>query len=166
MRTLAPTTRAVRTYTATNGVELVPAAAAEQGLKVTVGAWIDKPYPNDDKAKKLEDCGPSGVPANSGFAANSAELRSAIDLAKRNNNVNGIVVGNETIFAGLLHPSTCDQLVFDAQKMADRNLAALPGWVENIPDEMKLTEQQNAELTAATTPQQLTRSGRRSPSAG
>jgi len=155
MRTLAPTTRAVRTYTATNGVELVPAAAAEQGLKVTVGAWIDKPYPNDDKAKKLEDCGPSGFPGNSGFAANSAELRSAIDLAKRNNNVNGIVVGNETIFAGLLHPGNCDQLVFDAQKMAYRNLTALPGWVENIPDEMKLTEQQNAELTAATTPQQL-----------
>ncbi len=157
MRTLASSTRAVRTYTATNGVELVPGAAAEQGLRVTVGAWIDKPYPNDDKAKKLEDCDPSRSPANSGFAANSAELRSAIDLAKRNNNVNGIVVGNETIFAGLLHPGNCDQLVFDAQKMADRNQAALPGWVQNIPDEMKLTDQQNAELAAATTAQQLTK---------
>src|SRR6478672_3673495 len=36
MKALAPYTRAVRTYTSTNGVEIVPALAAEQGLKVTV----------------------------------------------------------------------------------------------------------------------------------
>src|ERR1700754_3093700 len=38
LKTLTPYTRAIRTYSSTNGVELVPAAAAEQGLKVTVGA--------------------------------------------------------------------------------------------------------------------------------
>ena len=55
----------------------MPPIAAEFGLKVTVGAWIDK---NTDRNKR--------------------EIEAAISLAKRNSNVNGIVVGNETIFRG------------------------------------------------------------------
>ena len=58
-------------------MELVPPIAAEFGLKVTVGAWIDK---NADR--------------------NEREIDAAINLAKRNSNVNGIVVGNETIYRG------------------------------------------------------------------
>jgi len=77
MKLLAPYTRAIRTYSSTGGVELVPAAAAEQGLKVTVGAWLDKDLDRNER-----------------------EVRSAIDLARRHNNVNGIVVGNEAIFRG------------------------------------------------------------------
>src|SRR5665647_2984378 len=42
LKLLAPLTRAVRTYSSTNGVELVPGIASEFGLRVTVGAWIDK----------------------------------------------------------------------------------------------------------------------------
>src|SRR5947209_12783345 len=42
MKKLAPLTRAIRLYSSTGGVELVPPIAAEFGLKVTVGAWIDK----------------------------------------------------------------------------------------------------------------------------
>lgn len=74
---LAPQARAIRTYSATGGAELVPAVAAEFGLKVKVGAWIDK----DEKR-------------------NERELRSAIDLVRKNRNVNGLIVGNETIFRG------------------------------------------------------------------
>jgi exo-beta-1,3-glucanase (GH17 family)/cellulose synthase/poly-beta-1,6-N-acetylglucosamine synthase-like glycosyltransferase len=77
LKTLAPLTRAIRLYSSTGGVELVPPIANEVGLKVTVGAWIDK---NTDR--------------------NEREMLSAIDLAKRNGNVNGIVVGNETIYRG------------------------------------------------------------------
>ncbi|HET7680897.1 MAG TPA: glycosyltransferase [Xanthobacteraceae bacterium] len=77
MKLLAPYTRAVRTYSSTGGVELVPAAAAEQGLKVTVGAWLDKDLERNER-----------------------EVRNAIELARRHNNVNGIVVGNEAIFRG------------------------------------------------------------------
>jgi exo-beta-1,3-glucanase (GH17 family)/cellulose synthase/poly-beta-1,6-N-acetylglucosamine synthase-like glycosyltransferase len=77
MKLLAPYTRAVRTYTSTGGVELVPGAAAEQGLKVTVGAWLDKDIERNER-----------------------EVRSAIDLARRHSNVNGIVVGNEAVFRG------------------------------------------------------------------
>jgi exo-beta-1,3-glucanase (GH17 family)/cellulose synthase/poly-beta-1,6-N-acetylglucosamine synthase-like glycosyltransferase len=75
LKLLAPVTRAIRTYSSTNGVELVPGIAAEYGLRVTVGAWIDK---HEDR--------------------NEREIRSVIDLAKRHSNVNGIFVGNETIY--------------------------------------------------------------------
>ncbi len=77
LQLLAPVTRAIRTYSATGGVELVPDIAAEFGMRVTVGAWIDK-----DKAR------------------NEREIRSVIDLSHRHGNVNGIFVGNETIYRG------------------------------------------------------------------
>ena len=77
LKKLSTITRAIRLYSSTGGVELVPPIAAEFGLKVTVGAWIDK---NSDR--------------------NEREIDAAINLAKRNSNVNGIVVGNETIYRG------------------------------------------------------------------
>src|SRR6516165_7804065 len=77
LKRLATLTRAIRSYSATEGNELVPAIAAEFGLKVTVGAWISK----DDEN-------------------NRRELAAAIDLARHNSNVIGIVVGNETVYRG------------------------------------------------------------------
>jgi exo-beta-1,3-glucanase (GH17 family)/cellulose synthase/poly-beta-1,6-N-acetylglucosamine synthase-like glycosyltransferase len=77
MQKLAPLTRAIRLYSSTGGVELVPPIAAEFGLKVTVGAWIDK---NVDR--------------------NEREIEAAISLARHNSNVIGVVVGNETIYRG------------------------------------------------------------------
>jgi len=77
LRKLATLTRAIRSYSATEGNELVPAIAAEFGLKVTVGAWISKDEEN-----------------------NRRELAAAIDLARHNSNVIGIVVGNETVYRG------------------------------------------------------------------
>src|SRR6267142_1555537 len=73
LKLLSPYTRTVRTYSSTGGVELVPGIAAEFGVKVTLGIWIDK---NE--------------------ARNEREIQSAIALAKRYSNVNAIVVGNET----------------------------------------------------------------------
>jgi exo-beta-1,3-glucanase (GH17 family)/cellulose synthase/poly-beta-1,6-N-acetylglucosamine synthase-like glycosyltransferase len=75
LKAIAPYTAAIRTYSSTGGVELVPAIASEFGLKVTLGVWIDR----DEKR-------------------NEREIRAAIDLAKRHRNVIGIVVGNETIY--------------------------------------------------------------------
>src|SRR6201990_413528 len=77
LRKLAPLTRAIRLYSSTGGVELVPPIAAEFGIKVTVGAWIDKNRERNDR-----------------------EIASAINLARRNSNVVGVVVGNETIYRG------------------------------------------------------------------
>jgi exo-beta-1,3-glucanase (GH17 family)/cellulose synthase/poly-beta-1,6-N-acetylglucosamine synthase-like glycosyltransferase len=77
LKLLAPLTRSVRTYSSTGGVELVPGIATEFGLRVTAGAWVDK---NQDR--------------------NDREIRSVIELTKRHSNINGIIVGNETIFRG------------------------------------------------------------------
>ena len=55
----------------------MPGIASEFGLRVTIGAWIDK---HQDR--------------------NEREIRSVIELAKRNSNVNGVIVGNETVYRG------------------------------------------------------------------
>jgi cellulose synthase/poly-beta-1,6-N-acetylglucosamine synthase-like glycosyltransferase/exo-beta-1,3-glucanase (GH17 family) len=77
LKAIAPYTKAIRLYSSIGGNELVPGIAAEFGLRVTAGAWLDK-----DQAR------------------NKRELQAAIDLAKRHSNVKSIVVGNETIFRG------------------------------------------------------------------
>src|SRR4030081_3713327 len=68
LRKLAPLTRAIRLYSSTGGVELLPPIAAEFGLKVTVGAWIDK-----------------------NVARTEREIDAAIRLARHNSNVIGVV---------------------------------------------------------------------------
>ncbi|HWW49000.1 MAG TPA: glycosyltransferase [Xanthobacteraceae bacterium] len=107
LKVLAPLTRAIRLYSSTGGVELVPAIANEVGLKVTVGAWIDK---DNDR--------------------NEREMHAALELAKRNSNVNGIVVGNETIYRG-------EQKVEDLIKLIQRvksstNVPVTTGEIWNI----------------------------------
>lgn len=87
LQILSPMTRAVRTYSSTNGVELVPGVASEFGLRTTVGAWLDK-----DQTR------------------NNREMRAVVDLAKRHSNVNGIFVGNETIYRGEFTPKEGDAL--------------------------------------------------------
>jgi len=72
---IAVQARAVRTYSSTRGLERVPQIAAELGLKVSLGIWIDK----DD-------------------ARNEREISTALELARRYSNVTRLVVGNETIF--------------------------------------------------------------------
>src|SRR6201999_3657300 len=42
LKRLSTITRAIRSYSSTEGNELVPPIAAEFGLKVMVGAWINK----------------------------------------------------------------------------------------------------------------------------
>jgi exo-beta-1,3-glucanase (GH17 family)/cellulose synthase/poly-beta-1,6-N-acetylglucosamine synthase-like glycosyltransferase len=85
LKLIAPYARAIRTYSSTGGVEQVPAIAAEFGLKVAVGIWIDK---NE--------------------ARNKREIQSAVDLARHHTNVSALVVGNETI---LRADKTFDELI-------------------------------------------------------
>ena len=40
MKKLAPLTRAIRLYSSTGGVELVPPIAAEFGIKWSLGGWV------------------------------------------------------------------------------------------------------------------------------
>src|SRR6266852_64331 len=107
MKRLAPLTRAIRLYSSTGGVELVPPIAAEFGLKVTVGAWIDK---NSDR--------------------NEREIDSAINLARRNSNVIGVVVGNETIYRGEQKVDDLIELIKRVKKSV--NVPVTTGEIWNI----------------------------------
>jgi exo-beta-1,3-glucanase (GH17 family)/cellulose synthase/poly-beta-1,6-N-acetylglucosamine synthase-like glycosyltransferase len=107
LKKLSTITRAIRLYSSTGGVELVPPIAAEFGLKVTVGAWIDK---NSDR--------------------NEREIDSAINLAKRNSNVNGIVVGNETIYRGEQKVEDLIELIKRVKKSV--NIPVTTGEIWNI----------------------------------
>src|SRR5579884_4397801 len=96
LKAIAPYTRAIRTYSATGGAELIPPIAAEFGLKVTVGAWIGK-----DKER------------------NEREINSALELARHYSNVNAIVVGNETV--GVRAEMSADDMVKLIQKVKNRS---------------------------------------------
>ena len=72
---IGPSTRAIRTYSVSNGLEAVPELASEFGLHVTLGAWIDD-----------------------GEEANEREVETAIELSKHHRNIDSIIVGNETLY--------------------------------------------------------------------
>ena len=107
MKKLSTMTRAIRLYSSTGGVELVPPIAAEFGLKVTVGAWIDK---NADR--------------------NEREIDSAINLARHNSNVIGVVVGNETVYRGEQKVDDLIELIKRVKKSV--NVPVTTGEIWNI----------------------------------
>ena len=72
---IAPYTRKVRTYSATNGMELVPGIAANFGLHVSQGIWLDGQQARDER-----------------------EIESGVALAKRHTNIDSLIVGNETVY--------------------------------------------------------------------
>jgi cellulose synthase/poly-beta-1,6-N-acetylglucosamine synthase-like glycosyltransferase/exo-beta-1,3-glucanase (GH17 family) len=75
LKQLSTVTRTVRLYSSTEGADLVPPIAAELGMKVMLGIWLDT------RAER-----------------NQSEISSAIKLARHNSNIIGVVVGNETIY--------------------------------------------------------------------
>jgi len=104
---LSQSTRAIRLYSSTGGVERVTAIANEFGLKVTVGAWIDK---NSER--------------------NEREIQAAVELARRNSNVIAIVVGNETIYRG---EQKVEDLIALIQKVKKQvNVPVTTGEIWNI----------------------------------
>ena len=86
LKAIAPHTRAIRTYSSINGREAIPQIAAEFGLKVTLGIWMEPIYPSDtpEQIKVKTD-------------RRETEIKTALELAKRHSNVVAIVVGNETV---------------------------------------------------------------------
>jgi exo-beta-1,3-glucanase (GH17 family)/cellulose synthase/poly-beta-1,6-N-acetylglucosamine synthase-like glycosyltransferase len=107
LKKLSQISRAIRLYSSTGGVELVPAIANEFGLKVTVGAWIDK---NPER--------------------NEREIQAAVELAKRNSNVIGVVVGNETVYRGEQKVDDLIQLIQRVKKQV--NVPVTTGEIWNI----------------------------------
>ncbi len=100
-------TRAIRTYSSTMGLELIPAIAAERGLKVSVGAWIDK-----DETR------------------NQLEIQNAVGLAKQNSNVESLVVGNETIFRGEKSAAEMAELIRSVKRQT--NVPVTTGEIWNV----------------------------------
>jgi glucan 1,3-beta-glucosidase len=75
LRALAPRFACVRTYSVAQGLDQVPDVARELGMKVLLGAWIGRVAAENDK-----------------------ELKHAIELANRNEDVvRGLIVGNEVL---------------------------------------------------------------------
>ena len=108
LKALAPYTRAIRLYSSTGGVEQVPRIAAEFGLKVTLGIWLDKAGMRPDiKVPATERaCRSAFEEEMRGLVSTAAdcssrnlqEIRSAFDLLRRTHNVNAVMVGNETLY--------------------------------------------------------------------
>jgi cellulose synthase/poly-beta-1,6-N-acetylglucosamine synthase-like glycosyltransferase/exo-beta-1,3-glucanase (GH17 family) len=128
LKALAPYTRAIRLYSSTGGVEQVPKVAAEFGLKVTLGIWLDKtgrrsesdPPPEFDRdCKNRLEREMAAVLNSKCTSRNIREITSALDLLHKNRNVNAIMVGNETLFRRDL---TADQLA-EAVKQVKREVA-------------------------------------------
>jgi exo-beta-1,3-glucanase (GH17 family) len=74
---LAGRTHAVRTYSTTDGLELVPALAARHDINVALGAWLD-----------------------ARLNRNQQEIANAIRLARQHKNVVRVIIGNEAILRG------------------------------------------------------------------
>jgi exo-beta-1,3-glucanase (GH17 family)/cellulose synthase/poly-beta-1,6-N-acetylglucosamine synthase-like glycosyltransferase len=72
----------IRTYSSVDGIEQVPPIAKKYGIKVTAGAWLDT---RKDRNKK--------------------ELRNLVRSARRNANIERLIVGNETVLRGDFRPA-------------------------------------------------------------
>jgi exo-beta-1,3-glucanase (GH17 family) len=93
---VAPYVRAVRTYSVGNGLALVPELAAQFGVHVTLGAWIDE-----------------------GNDRNEREIETAIALTKHHRNIDSIIVGNETLYRSQVrgHGPTVKDLIDKIQRV-------------------------------------------------
>jgi exo-beta-1,3-glucanase (GH17 family)/glycosyltransferase involved in cell wall biosynthesis len=124
LKAIAPYTRAIRTYSSTYGAELIPPIAAEFGLKVTVGAWIDSDIAKDiqdfrDKEKAIDkDKDILGAWIEKGGDRNAREIRAVLDLARHNSNINAIVVGNEAAMRGDITVDDLIQLIQQVKKLS------------------------------------------------
>ncbi len=70
-------TQAIRTYTVAGTIGLVPELAAERGLNVALGVWIDS---RRDRAEQ--------------------ELEKAVEIARSHRNVVRVIIGNESVLRG------------------------------------------------------------------
>jgi cellulose synthase/poly-beta-1,6-N-acetylglucosamine synthase-like glycosyltransferase/exo-beta-1,3-glucanase (GH17 family) len=99
---LSPHTRAIRTYSSTKGLESVAPVAAQAGLRVTAGAWLGGSLDDAEWQGKGPDAsdGKRYRERMASRARNSAELAAVVDIARKNSNIDGLVLANESIYRG------------------------------------------------------------------
>ncbi|WP_393987255.1 glycosyltransferase [Xanthobacter sediminis] len=108
VQVVAPYTRGVRTYSSTNGKELIAPIAGEQGIRVTAGAWL-----NRDKDKD------TGEVIEKAKAGNERELAGLVEVARKNRNVQAVVVGNETLLRGDMDDTELAGLIRDVKRQVN-----------------------------------------------
>ncbi|MFH3480954.1 glycosyltransferase [Xanthobacter variabilis] len=108
MKVVSPYTRGVRTYSSTNGKELIAPIAGEQGIKVMAGAWL-----NRDKDKD------TGAVIEKAKEANDREIAGVIEVAKKNRNVQSVVVGNETLLRGDMDDTELAELIRQVKRQVN-----------------------------------------------
>jgi len=132
LKAIAPYTKAIRLYSSTGGVEQVPKIAAEFGLKVTLGIWLDKSEKRgegearsafDPSCKNRFEQEMSDLLDVSCKSRNVREISSALDLLRKNRNVNGLMVGNETLFR---RDMTADELAEVVKRVKREVAGAVP----------------------------------------
>ena len=101
---LAPLTHAIRTYSSTEIPE-VPALAAEFGLTVNAGAWIDNRSDN-----------------------NRRELEALITAASKQSNITHAMVGNEAILRGDLSMAELAVYLNEARARLDIPVSTAENW--------------------------------------
>jgi cellulose synthase/poly-beta-1,6-N-acetylglucosamine synthase-like glycosyltransferase/exo-beta-1,3-glucanase (GH17 family) len=102
---IAAQAKAVRTYSSTQGLERVPAIAAELGLTVTLGVWVDKDTARTER-----------------------EIASALDLARRYPNVTRLVVGNETVYRHEITVADLIKIVLRVKRDSPIPVASAENW--------------------------------------
>jgi exo-beta-1,3-glucanase (GH17 family)/cellulose synthase/poly-beta-1,6-N-acetylglucosamine synthase-like glycosyltransferase len=96
---------AIRTYGSTQGLERIPAIAAELGLKVTLGIWIGR-----DAAR------------------NEREIVAALALARHYPDVTRLVVGNETIWRRDQTPAGLIEIIRRVKRDSPVPVATADNW--------------------------------------
>jgi len=97
--------QSIRTYTVSESIGLVPELAAERGLNVALGVWIDARAERDDK-----------------------ELDKAIALAKTHRNVVRVIVGNESVLRGDLPYDQFLKFLDKAREQIEQPISTAEPW--------------------------------------
>lgn len=96
---------AIRTYSSLKSLGRVPEIAARHGLKVAVGAWLDR---------RLQ--------------SNDLEVRAAIRLAESHPNVIRLVIGNETLLRGDLTVAQLGEQLDRVRKAVSQPVSTAEPW--------------------------------------
>ncbi len=102
---LADKVHKVRSYSSTDGMELIPSLAQKHGLTVTAGAWLDK-----DKSN------------------NELELANLVKNARQFSNIDRLIVGNEAVLRGDLSVAELSAYLKQVRKQTKLPVSTAEPW--------------------------------------
>ena len=97
--------QAIRTYTVAGTIGLIPELAAERGMNVTLGVWVDARRERDE-----------------------SELNKAIELCKKYRNIVRVIVGNESVLRGDLPYADFLTLLDHARAEIEQPISTAEPW--------------------------------------